>query len=106
MRPERAIVRHWQLVMLAYTFSLVVGAAPALPSSATGTADGGKIGANPRRRVRGAGKAGRLERGAASGTSVAVPVGTAAALLETLVEHRPTARAGRAPRPRRPLPAT
>ena len=28
MRPERAIVRHWQLVMLAYTFSLLVGALP------------------------------------------------------------------------------
>jgi hypothetical protein len=28
MRPERAIVRHWQLVLLAYTFSLLVGALP------------------------------------------------------------------------------
>jgi hypothetical protein len=28
MRPERAIARHWQLVMLAYTFSLLVGALP------------------------------------------------------------------------------
>jgi Transposase DDE domain len=28
MRSERAIVRHWQLVMLAYTFSLRVGALP------------------------------------------------------------------------------
>jgi hypothetical protein len=28
MRSERAIVRHWQLVMLAYTFSLLVGALP------------------------------------------------------------------------------
>ena len=28
VRPERAIVRHWQLVMLAFTFSLLVGAVP------------------------------------------------------------------------------
>lgn len=28
MRPERAIVRHWQLVMLAFTCSLLVGALP------------------------------------------------------------------------------
>src|SRR5258708_493793 len=28
VRPERAIVSHWQLVMLAYTFSLLVGALP------------------------------------------------------------------------------
>jgi hypothetical protein len=26
LRPERAIVRHWQLVLLAYTFSLLAGA--------------------------------------------------------------------------------
>jgi hypothetical protein len=77
MRPERAIVRHWQLVMLAYTFSLLVGAVPALPLLQEKTADGGKIGANQlagsqRRRVRGAG---RLERHAARGASVVVPVG-------------------------------
>jgi len=99
-RPARAIVRHWQLVMLAYTFSLLVGAAPALPSSAAETTDGGKIGATQRHRARGAG---RLDRGAASGASVAVPVGSAAALLETLVARRPAARAGRARRPRRSL---
>src|SRR5260221_5320554 len=111
MRPERAIVQHWQLVMLAYTFSLLVGAAPALPSSPTGAADGGKIGDNQlagsqRHRVRGAGKPRGLERGLTPGTSVAVPVGMAAALLEALVERRPAAPAGRAPRPPRSLPAT
>jgi SRSO17 transposase len=97
MRPERAIVRHWQLVLLAYTFSLLVGA---LPPSPLEMADGGKIRDVQRRRVRGAG---RLERGAARGAGVAVPVGTPAALLETLVDRRPAARAGRAPRPRRSL---
>jgi SRSO17 transposase len=100
LRPERAIVRHWQLVMLAYTFSLLVGA---VPSSRQETGDGGKIGGSQRQRVRGAG---RLERHAARGAGVALPVGSAAAVLETLVEHRPAARTGHAPRPRRSLPTT
>jgi hypothetical protein len=39
MRPERALVRHWQLVLPACTFHLLVGVAP---SSPTGTADGGE----------------------------------------------------------------
>ena len=106
MRPERAIVRHWHLVMLAYTFSLLVGA---VPPSQEERADGEKIGeqhagASQRHRIRGAGHPRGLESGAPAGTNVAVPVGSAAALLETLVEHRPTARAGRAPQPRRSLP--
>jgi Transposase DDE domain len=37
VRPERAVVRHWQLVLLAYTFSLLVGAIPSAPA-ATATA--------------------------------------------------------------------
>jgi hypothetical protein len=107
MRPERAIVRHWHVVMLAYTFSLLVGA---VPPSLPETADGGKIRASQRHRVRGAGRERRapasshLEPGITPGAGVAVPVGTAAAVLATLVERRTTARAGRAPRPRRSLP--
>jgi SRSO17 transposase len=113
VRPERAIVRHWQLVMLAYTFSLLVGAVPtseapasAPPSSAAPPATAGKkirtsSGVGDRRqRVRGAG---RLERHPAAGAQLALPLGSAAALLATLVEQRPTARNGRAPRPSRPL---
>jgi SRSO17 transposase len=105
MRPERAIVRHWQLVMLAYTFSLLVGAVPPSPQE---TADGGKIGADQlaasqRHRVR---EAGRLERGVAPGARVAVSLGSAAALLVALVDLRPSARTGRAPRPSRQLPPT
>ncbi len=109
LRPERAIVRHWQLVMLAFTFSLLVGALPGPSPSSTsasptaippvGTSEqvaGGKI----RPRLRGAG---RLERHAAPGTGVALPVGTPAGVLATLVAQRPTARIGRAPRPRRPV---
>src|SRR5262249_50447884 len=104
MRPERAIVRHWQVVLLAYTFRFLVGALPAPPPAPQEeTADGEKIRASQRHRVRGAG---RLDRHAAPGTGVALPVGSAAAVLETLVEHRPAAGAGRAPHPRRSLPPT
>jgi SRSO17 transposase len=116
MRPEQAIVRHWQLVLLAYTFSLLVGAVPTAPpepaasssaassaSAASSSTDsaltgGGKIGV---RRV----TTGGVGRDAAPGAELALPVGTAAALLATLVEQRPTARVGRAPRPRRQLSA-
>jgi hypothetical protein len=110
MRPEQAIVRHWQLVMLAFTFSLLVGALPepsltrtaltatALKPSAPADAAAGE---KRRHRIRGAG---RLERHAAPGTGVAVSVGTTAGVLAALVERCPTARAGRAPRPRRQRP--
>jgi SRSO17 transposase len=107
MRPERAMVRHWQLVLLAYTFSLLVGALP--PAAAPDDirpADqpdlppeqaGKKTGRNGQ-------ATGRVAGGAASGAGVALPVGSAADLLATLVEQRPAARAGRAPRPSRPRP--
>jgi SRSO17 transposase len=96
LRPERAIVRHWQLVLLAYTFSLLVGALPTpptasqpiSPSTSHESTGGGKIGARPSPRVRGAG---RLDRHAAAHPQLAVPVGTAAALLDALVARRPTA---------------
>ena len=35
MRPEQAIVRHWHLVMLAFTFSLLMGSPPAPQASTT-----------------------------------------------------------------------
>ena len=111
MRPERAIVRHWQLVLLAFTFSLLVGALPsgdprpanaATPPSPSRRArervGWGEIRASGERRG-----THRVERGAATAAGVALPVGSAAAVLETLVVRRPTARAGRAPRPRRPV---
>jgi hypothetical protein len=99
--------------MLAFTFSLLVGAVPTSSSEAATlppsspppeTAAGGKISGiadqPARRRVRGAG---RLERHAAVGTQLALPLGSAAGVLATLVEQRPTARTGRAPRPSRSL---
>jgi len=114
MRPERAIVRHWQLVMLAFTFSLLVGALPqgagatleAQWDAPTQDADmpqsvpaGGKIRTSSAHRA-----AHRVERDATAGAGVALPLGSAAAVLEAVVDRRPTARAGRAPRPRRALP--
>ena len=60
---------------------------------------GGKIRARSARRG-----TRRVGRDAALGAELALPLGTAAAVLEALVARRATARAGRAPRPRRPLP--
>jgi hypothetical protein len=117
VRPERAIVRHGQLVMLASTFSLLVGAVPSSESSGAAaaasssappqTAAGEKIRTHSstgecRQRVRGAG---RLERHPAAGPQLALPLGSAPALLATLGEQRPTARVGSAPRSRRPRPS-
>ncbi len=114
VRPERAIVRHWQLVMLAYTFSLLVGALPEgaatpldapldAPAAAADAPERGSAGGKIRTNS-GPRGAHRLERDPASGAGVALPLGAAAALLDTLVVRRPTARAGRAPRPRRAFP--
>ena len=96
MRTEQAIVRHWQLVLLAYTFSLLVGALPTAAPASTATdpstppqaTGGGKIGPRPYPRVRGAG---RLERHAAARPQLALPVGTPAAVLDALVARQPTA---------------
>jgi hypothetical protein len=113
MRPEQASVRHWQLVLLASTFSLLVGALPegaatpldAVPYDADTPASvsaGGKIRTNQHSSARRGTR--RVERDAASGAGVVVPLGAAAAVLEALVDRRPTARTGRAPCPRRALP--
>jgi len=114
MRTEQAIVRHWQLVLLAYTFSLLVGTLPTAPPPLVAPAAASSVSTSrspsPAQAATGGGKigtsslSGGLGRDAAPGAELALPLGTAAALLATLVEGRPTARAGRAPRPRRPLP--
>jgi SRSO17 transposase len=87
MRPERAIVRHWHLVMLAYTFSLLVGVPAAPPETAQA---GGKI----RARRRGPG---RLERHPAARARLAVPVNPARALLPAPVDRAISQRAGDPP---------
>jgi DDE superfamily endonuclease len=119
MRPERAIARHWQLVMLAYTFGLLVGALPqgeeteqeppapaAVETVATDAPVSVSAGGKIRTSQHSSGRSGprRVERDLAPSAGMALPLGAAATLLEALVDRRPTARAGRAPRPRRSLP--
>jgi SRSO17 transposase len=107
MRPERAIVRHWQLVMLAYTFSLLVGSLPhtaATEPAMTSPAADLPASRSAGEKIRTSRSPRRVEPDAAPRAGMALPLGSAAALLDALVERRPTARAGRAPRPRRTLP--
>jgi DDE superfamily endonuclease len=96
VRPEQAIVRHWQLVMLAFTVSLLAGAPPgAAPAPAIGpphAAVGGKIRGQD-----------HLASHAAPGAPLAVPVGTPPAVSAELVHRTATTRTRRPPRARRPL---
>jgi hypothetical protein len=87
MRSEQAIVRHWQLVMLAYTFSLLVGV-PTAPAAAAGA--GGKIGARHD-------GSHRLERHPPARPRLAVPVGPPPTLLAALVDRSPAERTGISP---------
>ena len=98
VRPERAIVRHWHLVMLAFTFSLLAGAPPVAgpppdPDWATDAGVGGKIGA-----------ADRLAGHAAGRAPLVVPVGAPSSLLAAMVNGAAAPRAGGAARPRRAFP--
>jgi SRSO17 transposase len=93
MRPERAIVRHWQLVMVAFTFSLLMGSSPPRQTSSAPpmqtAADGGKKGGRYRR-------ADHLGSHAATSTAMVVSLGTAAELLATVVECSASTRVCRA----------
>jgi SRSO17 transposase len=102
VRPERAIVRHWHLVMLAFTFSLLAGTGPpaseaAASDASTESTAGGALGG-------GVGATDRLASHAAGGAPLAVPVGTPPAVLAAVVDGAAPARTRRAPRARRPLP--
>jgi len=91
MRPERAIVRHWQLALLAYSVSLLVGALPARvvpvvvvpePDSPAAAAET-PAHVSAVRKIRtsnGHGRAHRVDCDLAAGTSVVATVGSAAAL--------------------------
>ena len=96
VRPERAIVRHWHLVMLAFTFSLLAGAPPRVASEPPAPDERSGEKTWPQDRL-----AGHAPRGA----SMAVPVGTPAAVLAELVHRATTTRTRRPPRARRPLPS-
>lgn len=104
MRKEQAIVRHWQLVMLAYTFSLLVGTQtegtkrveascmgldPGTdPSAHEGT---GSI-AGPGKKRRGRQEEDRMERDAEGGEEVVVSMGEDTSLLVELVDRASTPR--------------
>jgi hypothetical protein len=97
-RAAEAIVRHWQLVMLTFTFSLLAAASPAVsvpPATSPGQPAGGKT--TP---------ADRLERDAPTGAPLALPVGAPQHLLAGLEHRAAPARVGRPPGARRPLPAS
>jgi hypothetical protein len=96
VRAERAIVRHWHLVMLAFTFSLLTGApAAAATEPAAASSSGGKIGATD-----------RLAGHATGRAPLAVPVGPPATVLAAVVDGAAPARARRAARPRGAVPST
>jgi hypothetical protein len=108
VRPERAIVRHWHLVMLAFTFSLLAGAPRPGRRLAAGTGDRPRRSLRARRR-RGSGgvedeAAHRLAGDPAGGAPLAVPVGAPPAALAHVVDRPASGRICRSPRPGRPLP--
>jgi hypothetical protein len=87
VRSEKAITRHWQLVMLAFTFSLLA-TAPAeqeeeAPPGDSGTAAGEK-----------SATADHLAVHTAAGPQLAVPVGAPAAVLAPLVDRSAPAGTG------------
>jgi DDE superfamily endonuclease len=82
VRSAEAIVRHWHLVMLAYTFSLLAGIEPAMEPKADGSAE--ESGEKTRQ------SADCLERGTPSGAGLAQSLGKDQPLLETLVEEAST----------------
>ena len=99
VRPARAIICPWQLVMLAFTFSLLAEAPRPEP---TNTATCGPDTAGKKI----SGGTHRLERDAATRATLVVPLGAPAVVLAAMV-HRPTAAGtGRPPRPRRALAAS
>src|ERR671933_877180 len=96
VRSERAIVRHWQLVMLAFTFSLLA-AVPVPVAHETEiipdhAASGGKIRGKD-----------RLAGHAPSGPPLVVSLGTPPGVLAKLVHRSSTPGTRRAPRARHPL---
>ena len=96
VRPAKAILRHWHLVMLAYTFSLLAGAPQATPAaSSSQDGVGGKITA-----------ASGVARYLAPGADLAVSLGTASDLLAAVVYRSTTERTGRPDSARRTLTPT
>jgi SRSO17 transposase len=86
VRSAEAITRHWLLVMLAYTFSLIAGITPAtVPESEVSTEASGEKTSST---------ADRLERDVASSPTLALSLGQTPPLLERLVEGTSASRVG------------
>ena len=85
MRPERAVVRHWHLVMLAFTFSLLMGAPPAqtMPPPAAPLTAAEAVG---EKRGRGRRETADLGCDLTHGAPMALSLGPSAALLAALVK--------------------
>ncbi|MDT3446753.1 hypothetical protein [Pseudofrankia sp. BMG5.37] len=81
VRSEQAIVRHWQLVMLAFTFTLLT-ATPSDQAEQAPRGDGGAAGGK-------SAPPDHLAGHPAPGPRLAVSLGAPAAVLAPLV-HRPT----------------
>ncbi len=82
VRSEKAIVRHWQLVMLAFTFSLLAAAPTGQAEEASPGNDGSAAGEKST-------TPDHLAGHTAAGPQLAVSLGAAAAVLAPLVD-RPT----------------
>ena len=82
VRSEKAIVRHWQLVMLAFTFSLLAAAPTRQVEQAPPGNDGSAAGEK-------SAPPDRLAGHTAAGPQLVVPLGPPAAVLAPLVD-RPT----------------
>lgn len=82
MRPERAIGRHWQMVMLAFTFSLLMGSPPSVAASSPPS-----VSVSAEKETKG-GRHQRADRGgrhAATSAAMVVSLGTAAEVLAPVV---------------------
>jgi SRSO17 transposase len=86
MRTERAILRHWHLVMLAFTFSLLLGSPPTCQALPTPAAPLTPAEAGGEKRRAGRRGAHYLGRDVAQGAPMVMSVGAVAALLAALVE--------------------
>jgi hypothetical protein len=103
VRSERAIVRHWLLIMLAFTFSLLVGAPGPAASQLEPEPESVPAHAASGEKIR---TKNRLASHAPPGPSVVVAVGTPPGVLAQLVHRSSTSGTRCAPRARRPLPST
>jgi SRSO17 transposase len=86
VRSEKAIVRHWRLVMLAFTFSLLTAAADQAREAPAGNGGAGEKSA----------AADHLAVHAAASPQLAVPLGAPAAVLAPLDNRPAPARTGSA----------